>query len=302
VVDPNIDPLAPLPPIVGPDVVYGRIINLLESGNTDLAAGGNSFPFAMSKGFAGFNTPATFAKFNRAIRARVAAYRSDYPTVLTALKDSFLNDSPATLNFDTGVYYAYSTKPGDTASALINPNIYVHPSVAADAMKDAMGNVDARFARKTAPAANPGKRDTTLSFKGLYPNPETSVALIRNEELILLKAEALYKTGQKTEALDELNLVRTLSGRLPPRGAPADDKEFIDDLLYERRYSLLFEGHRWIDARRLGRLDVLPIFVTVDKDKGTMTPDTLNVRYPIPLTECNARPADEPACMLGSTN
>ena len=65
---------------------------------------------------------------------------------------------------------------------------------------------------------------------------------------------------------------------------------FVTALLYEREFSLLFEGHRWIDMRRFGRLDQLPL---------DMPMDTHNARYPLPLAECNARPG-EAKCMLGS--
>jgi starch-binding outer membrane protein, SusD/RagB family len=302
VIDVNLDPLAPLPPIVDKPAVYARIASLLDGAVTDLMKG-DVFPFAMPSGFMGFSSPMTFSRFNRAIRARVAAYTDtdtgkDYAMVIKALGDSFIDESD-TLDFNAGVYYTYSTKPGDTTNALINPNIYAHPSVEADARKN-VDVVDARFSRKVTKAQRPGKRGTTLNFKGLYPSQESRVALIRNEELLLLKAEALYMTGEVTKAVDELNIVRTRSGRLPPVAANPDMATFISELLYDRRYSLLFEGHRWIDVRRLNRLETLPIFVTV-ADDGTMTPDTLNVRLPIPLPECNARPG-EPACTLGSTN
>ena len=54
----------------------------------------------------------------------------------------------------------------------------------------------------------------------------------------------------------------------------------------------LIGGHRWIDTRRLNRLTDLPIDAPDDK---------LNVRYPLPRAECDARPGDE-HCTLGSTN
>jgi hypothetical protein len=133
--------------------------------------------------------------------------------------------------------------------------------------------------------------DNKLVFK-IYPAPDSSVAIIRNEELILLKAEALF-FGQPTNvtaAFAALNLVRTASGGLAPRAETTDMTTFVDQLLYERRYSLLFEdGHRWIDLRRFSRM--LPLDQPDDKR---------NVRYPIPLAECDARP-NEPRCMLGST-
>jgi peptidoglycan/xylan/chitin deacetylase (PgdA/CDA1 family) len=54
----------------------------------------------------------------------------------------------------------------------------------------------------------------------------------------------------------------------------------IDRLLYERRYSLFFEGgHRWIDMRRYGRLADLP---------RDLTTHTVAARYPIPLEETTA--------------
>jgi hypothetical protein len=50
-------------------------------------------------------------------------------------------------------------------------------------------------------------------------------------------------------------------------------------LLYERRYSLLFEGgHRWIDSRRLGKLADLPL------DGGFIHTD-----MPIPTAETDPR-------------
>jgi starch-binding outer membrane protein, SusD/RagB family len=99
----------------------------------------------------------------------------------------------------------------------------------------------------------------------------------------------------------ELNIVRVNSGKLPPLSLiPPNMATFIDELLYERRYSLMMEGHRWIDARRLGRMSALPIFIAHDADKKEV-PDTLNVRFPIPQPECDARPG-EPRCALGSTD
>jgi hypothetical protein len=301
VIDIDFDPLGPLPPIVDKATTYAEIVRRLESGYTELGAGGEVFPFAVTKGFSGFDTPTTFATFNRAIRARVAAYMGDYPTVLTALAASFIDDNPATADFNEGVYYSYSTKPGDTPNALINPNIYVHPSIEADAEKTPAGTPDARFVRKVGPAKQPGtsgERSSELAFNKLYPDPESSVPLIRNEELILLKAEALFFTGDPTAAVAELNIVRVGSGRLAPLTGTPDQPTFIAELLYEREFSLLFEGHRWIDVRRLGQLSTLPIFVAHDADMNPV-PDALNVRFPIPTAECDARPG-EPACALGS--
>src|SRR5256885_2729238 len=39
----------------------------------------------------------------------------------------------------------------------------------------------------------------------------------------------------------------------------SSENDFLDELLYNRRLSLLFEGHRWIDMRRFGRLNQLTL-------------------------------------------
>ena len=71
------------------------------------------------------------------------------------------------------------------------------------------------------------------------------------------------------------------------------DAEVTNEILYNRRYSLMFEGgHRWIDTRRLGRIMDLPL------DK---TDHRRNLRYPIPQGECDARPG-EAACTINSVD
>jgi hypothetical protein len=304
----------PLGAIVDKATTYAKITELLDGAVTQLDAA-DGFPFLFSSGYHNdspeltFDTPARFRKFNRAIRARVATYLEDYPGALAALGESFLDDDPLAtpmvpldLNaLNAGVFHVYSTKTGDATNALINPNIYAHPLLEKDAAReiDPMTNemvVDARFTRKVTMADEPGSVTDTplmssLQFGGLYPGPDARVPAIRNEELILLKAEALFFTGNVEGAFTELDLVRKLSGGLSPlAGADRTSTVFIDKLLYERRYSLMFEGgHRWIDLRRFG----------IDLPLDDPTTHVRNVRYPIPLQECNARP-DEPACELGS--
>jgi hypothetical protein len=191
----------------------------------------------------------------------------------------------------------YSTKTGDATNALINPNIYANELLKAEAQKISGETLDARYDRKVRPideAAGEEEGSVTplkssLKFK-LYERPDAPVAIIRNEELILLKAEALFFTGLVAEAVAELNVVRVKSGGLAPLVGLPTEASFVDQLLYERRYSLMFEGHRWIDLRRFERTDQLVLEDPAYKR---------NIRYPIPLPECNGRPG-EPACERGS--
>jgi hypothetical protein len=115
----------------------------------------------------------------------------------------------------------------------------------------------------------------------MYPRIDSPVAIIRNEELILLRAEANIGLGRVAAAAADINFIRINSGGLAPRlGLNAGN--ILDELLKQKRYSLLFEGgHRWIDARRYGKLGTLPID---QPGKQRVHPF-----FPIPQPECDAR-------------
>jgi hypothetical protein len=84
-------------------------------------------------------------------------------------------------------------------------------------------------------------------------------------------------------------VIRRISGGLAPYSGPVTPAALLDELLYNRRYSLLFEGgHRWIDARRFGRLGLLPLAVSTH---------TVQSRFPFTEAECLARvPAPTEGC------
>ncbi len=274
--------------VVGKDQMFDAIVALLDEADMDLAMGGDEFPFALSSGYAGFDDPQGFAQYNRAIRARVAVYLKDYDTALTALADSFIDDMVTTVDeLQVGVYHAYSTGAGDQVNNLINPNLFAHESFRDDAQMNGM-NPDQRLTRKTRVVAMGGSAQglsSDLKYT-IYGSNQAPVPIIRNEELLLLRAEARFETGNVTGAMEDLNLVRTVSGSLPPIAGTPNQADFITALLYERRYSLAFEGHRWIDLRRFDRIMDLPL---------DMPDHVRNVRFPLPRAECDARPG-EPGC------
>lgn len=278
--------------IVGKDQMFAEIVKLLDEAHADLGMGGDEFPFALSSGYGGFDDPPGYARYNRAIRARVAVYLKDYAAANTALAASFLDDTVASVDeLDLGVYHTYSTASGDQVNNLINPNLFAHPSFRTDAQMNGM-NRDQRFTRKTRTVAMGGSAQglsSDLKYT-IYGNNQAPVPIIRNEELLLLRSEARFFTGNTAGAMADLNLVRTVSGSLQPIAGIPNMTDYVTALLYERRYSLAFEGHRWIDARRLDRVMDLPL---------DMPDHVRNVRFPLPRAECDARPG-EPACMQSS--
>ncbi len=241
-----------------------EIASLLDDAATDLQNAGSAFSFSLSGGFAGFDTPAGFLEFNRALRARVAAYQGDFDGVLTALADSFIDENA---DLGLGVYHIYSTATNDQLNPVFaDPNAgsgdswVAHPSWVADAEAG-----DERVDEKVV------LRDETASLDGLssdyglfvYQSQDAPFPIIRNAELLLLRAEALAQRndpGDLDAAEDDLNVIRNAAG-LPSfdRGITGGQAEVIDEMLRQRRYELFFEGHRWIDMRRYDRLDELPI-------------------------------------------
>ncbi len=281
-IDVNIGPTADPAPIVTKAAVFTQIATLLDDGLAALNAGGAAFPFALSPGFADFATPAQFAKFNRALKARVEAYRGNYATVLTALA------------LTLGAYQSYSTGSGDTPNALFDPSgraILAHPSIETDAETKLNGTLDARALAKVAhlPAPHTVQGITSDLVFTIYNSNTAPLAIIRNEELILLRAEARFFTNDVTGALSDINFIRTTSGGLAPRGPFLNQSDFVTELLKQRRYSLLFEGgHRWIDTRRFGLLSTLP---------KALPTHTIPSRFPFPEAECLARvPAPSQGC------
>jgi hypothetical protein len=270
---------------------YDNVVTMLEQAKAELQAGGLAFPFTLPAGFAGFNTPASFLQFNRGLLARVLAYRQDWAGVLTALSESFVD---AAGPLDRGVYLDFGTGPGDFANPLaLDPQAgenCAHPSLGTGAQLQIDGvTPDARLVSKTITRTSPCAGDDLSSSLGWtrYPSPASPMPLIKNEELVLLRAEANIGLGQLALALPDINAVRTRSGNLAPLLALATPDEAVTELLYNRLYSLMFEGgHRWIDARRYGRLGTLPLDRTT---RPGLPPDAVFSTLPIPTDEVLAR-------------
>ncbi len=250
------------------------IKSLLDEAATDLDNSGAAFAFVLTSGFAGFDDPANFKQFNRAIAARVALYQADYSGAATALTGSFL-DAAGDLN--AGTYHVFSTAGGDATNPLFfaqgatGEQRIAHPSFVADAEAG-----DTRLSKVSI-------RTDTVFQDGLsgnydvwvYTSLEASIPIIRNEELILIDAEVKARSGDPTGAVTAIDVIRTAAG-LPAYSGGTSEAELIDEILNQRRYSLFGEGHRWIDMRRTGNLGQLPI---------DRVDDDVWVEFPRPATE-----------------
>jgi hypothetical protein len=277
------DPLKP-----GKFVKYEDALNhiksVLDQADQDLAAAGSgAFPLRLTPGFAAYNTIPNLRKVNKAILARLNAYRKDWQGILTALDGSFMEMGG---NLNAGPSHPFLGPPDAfnplfyLPNAAVNTIIVVHPSMIDDATPGDL-RVSRKFFKRNTPVVV--TTDAT-PLSALYQDARWTtntapIPFIRNEELILLKAEAHANLGQTTEAVNAINIIRNAAAIGNYTGATTKDA-LINEILYQRRYSLWAEpwGHRWIDARRYNKLNEIP----TSYDKGTIFK-----QFPHPQAEVN---------------
>ena len=303
-------------PFVSQTDAYAAIVALLDEAKADLLAGGGEFPFVFAPGWTGFTVPADFLRFNRGLLARVQVNRAllngcggpCFTAALTALSESFITTASLPLSLATGVYIAFDQAAGEPTNP-ITENLtalryYVHPSIAALVQDRGDGSKDLRWATKFREGTPKVLNDLTGTIKPILYNTNTEVAsasnlsadipLLKNEELILLRAEANLALGNKQAAIDDINLIRVHSGGLQPSALSeaSSNEAILDELLYNRLMSLIFEqGVRWIDARKYGRLAALP------RDRAG---DVVHEHQIVPTAECDARALSVPCNPLGN--
>jgi hypothetical protein len=326
IIDIKETPTSDFPAIVGKAATFSRIAQLLDQAKAHLVAAGTTpFAFPLGPGFAGFSTPATFLKINRGLRARVAVYMANmgqgiapdatqYQTALGALLESSV-DTGSSASLTAGGYFPFSTNSGDVANVYFDPQpriIYGHPADSSDAQLRLDGSRDLRSTSKLQ--GIPPKLQITYPVSNrlrVYDAQNSPIPIIRNEEMILLRAEAnlgclaggdnatptVSCGGNKLAALDDINYVRRVSGGLQPIAAGTwvamSDSLQLAALLYEKRFSLMFEGHRWIDLRRYNLLR------TMNPQKGKAT-DKIFPWFPLPDDECVPRNRAPAGCTVAT--
>ncbi|MEL6358035.1 MAG: RagB/SusD family nutrient uptake outer membrane protein, partial [Bacteroidota bacterium] len=137
---------------------------------------------------------------------------------------------------------------------------------------------DARLS-KFALRPNPTSQDGLNSDyeTALYATSTSPISIIRNEELILIYVEASIQGGRTQDAVDGINTIRMAHG-LPAYSGGTSMEDLIDEMLFQRRYSLWGEGHHMLDMRRYGRLN--DTFLPIDRPG-----DDVFTQFPIPLSE-----------------
>ncbi|WP_256012221.1 RagB/SusD family nutrient uptake outer membrane protein [Desertivirga xinjiangensis] len=126
-----------------------------------------------------------------------------------------------------------------------------------------------------------------------------NVYILRYDDILLLKAEALNELNRGSDALTPLNYVRD---RVDLQAITTTDKEALKEIiLNERRLELAFEGYRWDDLVRAGK--AVSKMNSLQEFKLTCGGGSTQMNYrmsqektlmPIPQSELNRNPALNP--------
>jgi len=294
------------------EVVLSYIAALLDSALSDLNAAGatTKLPVKLPGGFTqygrDYQVVSNLILFNRGWKGKVDFYRgldrkaytaTLFPTAITELTQALGGAAPGAVpkaDFTKGAYYNFvpggsENQPNLISDAKIGLNPLVGDSIQA-------GDTRASKIVARAPLSatyNGATVGTSITYVGAVAstaNQALPLPILRDEELVLLRAQAYIEAGQLANALLDINDVRTNYG-LAPLAPFADKQSAIDAVLYEKRYSLLFEGwSRVDDLREYGRLNATYL-------RKELPTDPFNAALPITRAELDARGVStNPAC------
>jgi len=294
----DIPPTDPPAPLVCKADALRYLAALLDSADAQLQAGASEpFPFTLPAGFAGFDDPASFDKFNRGLAAKVNAYLAfrdfgasgsiDAAALSAADADlaaSFVDTTNAA-NLNLGPVYVYSTNTGDATSGMFGDpattTIRANPRVETESDPG-----DQRVVRDVVPTSSLTNAGVTSNITfDLYNTPTTPTPIMLNKELVLLRAEVDWGQGNLPQALALANFIRTNDGGLAAKSL-STSTDILNQILYEKRFSLLWQSpDRWYDSRMFGKLNGSNPPVGLGLEKGL--PPLYNV--PLPQGEIDAR-------------
>lgn len=146
-------------------------------------------------------------------------------------------------------------------------------------------------------------REWDLIFIGKYPGHTQSplqndIMIMRRTDLYLCYLEALAHEGDLAgvqAGLNRIRAARTIPGTTPESVDVISVQDAYAKILQERRVEFAFEGHRYLDMKRLGQRAGSPGFVRDAKDCENNGACQLEVSshkltLPIPRTEISSNP------------
>lgn len=296
------DPNSTTPaPIICKEKALNYIAALLDSANTNLVAAGTaSTPFKLPPGYTShgrdYSKAANFILFNRGLKGKVDVYRgldhaapsaAAFTAAITELTQALGGAAPGAVppaSFPNGVYNDFVPSGNEAApNALPDAKLGLNPSV-----RDSILPGDTRFSKIVPLSSNITGQGLTIkdTYIGAVStnsaNQSAPFPVLTDEELVLLRAQAYIGAGQLANATADINDVHQFYG-LAAYPTFTTAAAAINALLYEKRYSLLFEGaQRLVDLRAYG-------FLNATYHAKELPSDPFNSAFPIPKAEADAR-------------
>jgi hypothetical protein len=286
--------------------VLSYVAALLDSANTDFVAAGGAtvLPFNLPSGFTKFgrdySTVANFILFNRGLKGKVDYYRAiDRTNPTPALFATAIAELTAALgagpgavpaaHFSWGPYYTFVAGGSEnTPNGISDSKVRLNPLV-----KDSIQAGDTRASKIANATVLTGfGLSSSIAYSGSLATTANQVAplgILRDEELVLLRAQAEIEAGQLANAILDVNEVRTNYGLAATTFATVAAGR--NAVLYEKRYSLLLEGPMRADDLREYKM------LNATFHRPETATDPFNAALPIPRGELNARSLTvNPAC------
>lgn len=183
----------------------------------------------------------------------------------TAFSTVVNDDFPGESIFEVG--YTISDDPGTNSDIGLN-NLFVgrreiipsNPEILALASSES-GDRFSSISFRTSDL-NGADNGWSVAKYGTADEDNNNVYVFRLGEMYLIRAEARARQGKVTgnnSAQSDINILRDRANA--PAAGGVSQAQMISLIEEERRYELAFEGHRWYDLVRTGRIEaVMPSF------------------------------------------
>ena len=306
----------PNPSVADPFRTKGAVLAytsaLLDSANASLTAGGvsSTVPFTLPSGYklnGDYSQTANLVKLNRGLKGEVEVYRgldhqnpcaTCFATAITALNAALgaLSATPSASDLAMGPYYQFNpSAPESFSNPLVDNHIFLTNNFV-----QSITTGDARSSKIVkASSASSNVSGLQLTFRdpitdpGILSNLTAPIPIRRNAFFYLLRAQAETESGNLVAATADINAVHVGEGGLAPYAAFTSVAAARQAILYEYRYSLVYEGPYYlVAARAYGAITkayvTLPGMPNLSSDP-THSTDPLQTTLPIPANEAAAR-------------
>ena len=285
---------------------------LLDSGYASLTAAGVDAkePVTLPSGYTtngDYTLTANLALFNRGLAGEALVMRgldhqspcsACFAQAITALNLALASTgaSPTATQLNLGPYYEFNpAAPESFSNPLVDNHNYL-----TDNFVNSIAAGDARSSKiAKASSASAQVSGLQLTFRDPVTDPTNTsnltrpIPIRRNADFYLFRAQAKAESGDLAGAAADVNAVRVAEGGLSPVGAFANVAAARQAIVYEMRYSFIYEGPFYMIAlREYGMFNkayvTQPGMPNLSSDP-THANDPLQMAIPIPLTELAAR-------------